>query len=97
MNTTLTIFWFIVALIHIILVVRHYFWLKQSFSKITDRPTIKSISGVPLNIKESLEDINIFINHLNKHNREVNTAQLWGYMAGLVASGIGFILSLQSL
>jgi hypothetical protein len=96
-NIVITIFWFIVASVHVFLAIKHFLWSRESFNILPNRPTIGTIMGVPLNIRESVEDINSFINRLNQQNRQSNVAQFWGYIAGLVASLIGFILSLTLL
>ena len=64
---------------------------------IPHRRNVAAISGVPTNIPETLKDINGFIKSYNSHSHRSNIAQLWGYIAGFVASLIALILSFQLL
>ncbi len=96
LNIIIAVFWLIIMVVHIYLAVSHFLWSQQTFSNLPKRPTVGSINGAPLNIRESLDDINGFINTLNEHNHQTNIAQLWGYIAGFVAALIGFILSILS-
>jgi hypothetical protein len=75
----------------------HFTWSRKNIPTLIKRPTIGAINGVPLNIRESLDDINGFIEYINKHSRRSNMAQSWGYTAGGIASIIALILSFRLL
>ena len=94
-NIVLSIFWAIVAITYLFLMIRHFRWSRDTYPSLPKRPTIGKISGVPTSIPETLQDINNFVDRLNKHSRKVNIAQCWGYLAAFIAALIGFILSLQ--
>lgn len=78
-------------------VVNHLKWSRQSYSPLPKRAQVGKIMGLSVGVSESVEDINNFINRLNKDYHQSNIAQFWGYVAGFVASLIGFTLSLFSL
>jgi hypothetical protein len=92
-----TVFWAIIALTYLYLMIKHFVWFRYKHSRLPKRPTIAKISGVPLNIAETVEDINEFINLLNTHSSKVNIAQFWGYLAAFLAALTAFILSLLTL
>ena len=94
-NIVLSIFWAIVAITYLFLMIRHFRWSRDTYPSLPKRPTIANISGVPTSIPETIQDINDFVDRLNKHSRKVNIAQCWGYLAAFIAALIGFILSLQ--
>ena len=96
-NLSIMVFWLIVAITHLVLLIKHFIWSRQHYSPLPKRGEVAKINGLSLGVKESLEDINVFINRLNKDYHQSNIAQFWGYMAGFVASLIGFILSLNML
>ncbi len=97
MNIAIVIFWAIILLTYVLLLVKHHKLSRQTLSHLTVRPTIAKISGVSLNIKESIEDINCFINKLNEYNKETNVQQLRSYWVASVAALIGLLLSVQAL
>ena len=90
----LIIFWGIISLIYLTLLIRHLKWSRYEFSPLPKRPTVAKIMGVPLNIAETAEDINAFVDSLNKHNKKMNVAQFFGYLAAFVAAFASFITSL---
>jgi heme/copper-type cytochrome/quinol oxidase subunit 4 len=98
-NFALVIFWFIVAIIQIILMLKHFIWSKREYSTIKDTFRYGEVNGVRIagGGNEAIEAINRFIKSLNRDYHQSNIAQFWGYMAGFVASIIGFILSLNML
>ena len=96
-NLIIVIFWLVVAITHLVLMMKHFMWSRQQYSSLPKRGEVGKINGLSLGVKESIEDINVFINRLNKDYHQSNIAQFWGYMAGFVASLIGFILSLNLL
>jgi hypothetical protein len=94
-NIIIAIFWFIVASVHIYLMIRHFLWSNQSFPSIPKKGKIAKINGIPIGVSEAIDDFNDFIDRLNMHNYKTNRAHLGGYAAGFIASLIGFILSIQ--
>ena len=90
----LTIFWGIIWLIFLTLVIKHFRWSRHKFLPLPKRPTVAKIMAVPLNIRETVEDINDFIDRLNGHNKKMNMAQFWGYLAAFLAALSSFIVSL---
>lgn len=96
-DLVITIFWVIVVLTHLYLMIKYRKWSRQKFQALPKRATVLSIANVPLGLKESVDDINAFINHLNEHSRQTNIAHFWGYTAGCVAALIALILSVQTL
>ncbi len=96
-NLIIVIFWLVVAITHLVLMMKHFMWSRQQYSPLPKRGEVGKIIGLPLGVKESTEDINVFISRLNKDYHQSNIAQFWGYMAGFIASLIGFILSLNLL
>ena len=94
-NIVLSIFWAIIALIYLYLMIRHIRWSRDTYPSLQKRPTIAKISGVPLNIAETIQDINDFVDRLNEHSRKMNIAQFWGYLAAFIAALAALILTLQ--
>jgi heme/copper-type cytochrome/quinol oxidase subunit 4 len=95
-NLVLVVFWFVVAIIQIILMLKHFAWSKRGHQPIKDTFRYGKVTGVPVagGGHEAVEAINEFIKNLNRDYHQSNIAQFWGYMAGFIASLIGFILSL---
>lgn len=91
----LSIFWAIIASTYLFLMIRHFRWSRDTYPSLPKRPTIAKVSGVQTSIPETVQDINDFVDRLNKHSKKVNIAQCWGYLAASIAALIGFILSLQ--
>jgi hypothetical protein len=98
-NLALVVFWFVVAIIQIILMQKHFIWSKKEHSAVEDTFRYGEVNGVRVagGGNEAVEAINKFIKSLNKDYHQSNVAQFWGYMAGFIASLIGFILSLNML
>ena len=90
----LTIFWGIISLLFLTLMIFQWKWSRYKFSPLPKRPTIAKISGVPLNIAETVGDINAFISLFNKHNKNMNMAQFFGYLAAFSAALASFVTSL---
>ena len=97
LNIILPIFWAIITLTHFFLMIRHFIWSRDTYPSLPKRPTIAKISGVPLSIPETIQDINDFVDRLNKHTRKVNIAQCWGYLAAFIVALAAFILSLKAV
>lgn len=96
-NLVLVIFWFIVAITHLVLMRKYLLWSKRKYEPLPKRGEVAKINDLSIGVKESVEDINVFINLINKDYHQSNVAQFFGYMAGFCASLVGFILSLISL
>jgi len=94
-NIVLSIFWAIIAFTYLFLMIRHFRWSRDTYTSLPKRPTIGKVSGVPTSIPETVQDINDFVDRLNKHSRKVNIAQCGGYLAASIAAFVGFTLSLQ--
>jgi len=92
-----SIFWAAISYNYLNLLIKHYQWSKHTFPRLPKRPTAAKILGVPLNIRESVQDINRFMRRLNIHNKQSNMAQFRGYVAAFCASLAAFIISLISL
>ena len=97
-NIILAAFWFIIASIHVYLIVKHFRWSKEN---IEHMPKIAGIAGkinsVSTGVIETREAINKFIDKLNQHNQAMNWAQMKGYITALVASLIGLTLSISGI
>ena len=78
---------------------KHFIWSKREHSPLEDKFSYGEFSGasVARGGHETVNDINEFIKILNRDYHQSNIAQFWGYMAGFIASLIGFILSLNML
>lgn len=98
-NIALVVFWFVVAIIQVILMLKHFIWSRREHSTLEDTFRYGEINGVKIagGGNEAIEAINKFIKSLNRDYHQSNIAQFWGYMAGFIASLIGFILSLNML
>lgn len=92
-----TIFWGSIWVTYLILMIRHIKWSRHEFSPLPKRPTVAKINTVPLNIRETVEDINTFIANLNKHYKRMNRAQFGGYLAAFIAAFASFVISLGTL
>ena len=90
----LTIFWGIISLIFLTLVTLHLIWSLHKFSPLEFKGKVGKIQGLPLGIKEAVEDISDFIDRFNKHNKKMNVAQSLGYLGASGAALASFIISL---
>ena len=88
-----TIFWGIISLIFLTLVVLHSIWSTHKLSPLQFKGKVGRIQGLPLGIKEATEDVNDFIDRFNKHNKEMNIAQLLGYLAAFGAAVASAIIT----
>jgi len=96
METTdmLAIFWGIISLIFLTLVILHLKWSIHEFSPLEFKGQVGKIMGLPLGIKEAVEDISDFIGRFNKHNKKMNIAQFVGYLVAFFAAFFSFVISL---
>ncbi len=91
----LAVFWFVITLLFFTLAGFHIYQAFKEMPPLAERPTIASISGVPLNIRETVEDMNNSVVRFNHMNRSTNIAQCVGYALASLAALSSFLVSLN--
>jgi hypothetical protein len=90
------VFWLVITVLFFTLVGFHMYQVFRKLPPLPKRPTIKNISGVPLNISEAVQDMNNVVVRFNHMNKMTNIAQCVGYALASLAALSSFIFSLQN-
>jgi hypothetical protein len=89
-----TIIWGIISIIYLILAIFQFIWSRVKFPPLQFKGKIAKINGIPLGIGDAVTDINKFIDRFNEHNKRMNMAQFYGFLAAFIVALISLVISL---
>lgn len=103
MNTFLVITWALICVIFLGLAIFHLVLARGKIKKLEATKLLKSgvsiaVLGQSLDkpMENLVEQLNTFVDDLNKSNRKVNRVQVLGYFLGFVTALISFVLTAAS-
>jgi hypothetical protein len=89
------VFWLVITILFFVLAGYHIFQVFKAFPLLPERDTIAKISSVPLNIRETVQDMNGLVVHLSHTKRMTNVAQSIGYGLASLAALSSFLVSFK--
>ncbi len=89
------VFWLVITILFFILAGFHIYQVFRVLPLLPKRPTIAKITGAPLNIRETVQDMNSLVVRFNHMNKMTNLAQCVGYALASLAALSSFLFSLK--
>jgi hypothetical protein len=89
------ILWFVITILFLFLTILSFSQTFKVVNPLPQRSQVGAIMGLSVGGKETVQDINNFIDEFNRMNRTTNIAKSIGYLATTVTALFSFIVSLK--